>query len=105
MRIILQVVLALCLANVFVVAFYQKEVVITAPNGIHLRPATLFVNKAKQYQSDITVTSNGKSVNAKSLFKLQTLALTQGSAVTVSAEGSDEKEAVDRLAELLSTLE
>lgn len=56
---------------------FQQEVTITAPNGLHTRPAAQFVKEAKGFTSEITVTSNGKSASAKSLFKLQTLGLTQ----------------------------
>ncbi len=42
--------------------------------------------KKRNFTSEITVTSNGKSASAKSLFKLQTLGLTQGTVVTISAE-------------------
>lgn len=56
---------------------FQQEVTITAPNGLHTRPAAQFVKEAKGFTSEITVTSNGKSASAKSLFKLQTLGLTR----------------------------
>lgn len=84
---------------------YSQDVVITAPNGLHTRPAAEFVKAAKGFQSDITVTSNGKSASAKSLFKLQTLGLAQGTAITISAEGEDEQQAVQFLVDLIPTLE
>ncbi|MFO6426515.1 phosphocarrier protein Hpr [Escherichia coli] len=74
-----------------------QQVTITAPNGLHTRPAAQFVKEAKGFTSEITVTSNGKSASAKSLFKLQTLGLTQGTVVTISAEGEDEQKAVERV--------
>ncbi|OOF21491.1 HPr family phosphocarrier protein [Salinivibrio sp. IB574] len=67
---------------------YKKQVEITAENGLHTRPAAQFVKDAKAYDADITVESNGKSASAKSLFKLQTLGLTKGTMVTISAEGA-----------------
>lgn len=84
---------------------YKQDVTISAPNGLHTRPAAQFVKEAKAFNSDITVTSNGKSANAKSLFKLQTLGLTQGTVITISAEGEDEKKAVDSLVKLIPELE
>ncbi len=84
---------------------YSKEVEITAANGLHTRPAAQFVKEAKSFTSDITVTSAGKSASAKSLFKLQTLGLTQGTVITISAEGDDEQQAVDHLVALIPTLE
>ncbi|OAT35136.1 phosphocarrier protein Hpr [Proteus myxofaciens] len=84
---------------------YQQEVTITAPNGLHTRPAAQLVKDAKTFSSDISLISGGKSASAKSLFKLQTLGLTQGTVVTISAEGEDEKEAVEHLVKLMAELE
>ncbi|EPY1488933.1 phosphocarrier protein Hpr [Klebsiella michiganensis] len=84
---------------------FQQEVTITAPNGLHTRPAAQFVKEAKGFTSEITVTSNGKNASAKSLFKLQTLGLTQGTVVTLSAEGEDEQKAVEHLVKLMAELE
>ncbi|MCP4956286.1 PTS sugar transporter [Photobacterium aquimaris] len=79
---------------------YQKQVEITAPNGLHTRPAAQFVKDAKSFDADITVTSNGKSASAKSLFKLQTLGLVKGAVITIAAEGAQAQEAVDKLVTL-----
>lgn len=80
---------------------YEKQVEITAENGLHTRPAAQFVKEAKAFDADITVTSNGKSASAKSLFKLQTLGLVKGTVVTISAEGPQAKEAVEHLVALM----
>ena len=84
---------------------FEKSVVITAENGLHTRPAAQFVKEAKEFQSDITVLSDGKSASAKSLFKLQTLGLTKGTTVTIQAEGSDAEQAVEKLVTLMAELE
>lgn len=84
---------------------HKQDVTITAPNGLHTRPAAQFVKEAKAFNSEITVTSNGKTASAKSLFKLQTLGLTQGTVITIIAEGEDEKEAVEHLVNLIPELE
>ena len=83
---------------------FQKTVTITAPNGLHTRPAAQFVKEAKAFEADIAVEVNGKSASAKSLFKLQTLGLTQGTVVNIKAEGADEQKAVETLVELMATL-
>lgn len=84
---------------------FQQEVTITAQNGLHTRPAAQFVKEAKAFTSDISLISAGKSASAKSLFKLQTLGLTQGTVVTISAEGEDEKQAVEHLVQVMGELE
>ncbi|WP_225639136.1 phosphocarrier protein Hpr [Candidatus Profftia sp. (ex Adelges kitamiensis)] len=83
---------------------FQQKVTITAPNGLHTRPAAHFVKEAKGFTSEITLTSNSKSASAKSLFKLQTLGLAQGTVVTISATGADEQKAVEYLVKLIAEL-
>lgn len=83
---------------------YQKEIIITALNGLHTRPATQFVKEAKNFNSEIIVISNGQKANAKSLFKLQTLGLSKNSIITISADGTDEKQAVQHLIKFINTL-
>ena len=84
---------------------YQKSVIIIAPNGLHTRPAALFVKKAKEFESKVSVEASGKSASATSLFKLQTLGLSKGVTMTISAEGTDEQAAVEALAALMDVLE
>ena len=63
---------------------------ITDPVGIHARPAGLLVKEAKQYDSTITITKDGKSADAKKLMALMSLGVKQGDSVEVSVEGGDE---------------
>lgn len=86
-------------------ALFSQEVTITAPNGLHTRLAALFVKKAKGFASNIEITSNSKTATAKSLSKLQTLGLSQGTVVTISAEGEDEQRAVEHLVAFMAELE
>lgn len=84
---------------------FQNQVKITAPHGLHTRPAAQFVKEAKKFISDIYIIYNGKSVNAKSLFKIQTLGLIKGSLITLSAEGEDEQKAIEHLSVIVTELE
>lgn len=83
---------------------YQKEIIITAINGLHTRPAAQFVKEAKNFNSEITVISKGQKANAKSLFKLQALGLSKNSIITITADGTDEKQAVQHLIKFITTL-
>ncbi|SDN57491.1 phosphocarrier protein HPr [Alkalicoccus daliensis] len=74
---------------------------ITAETGIHARPATQLVNKAGQYESEITLEYKGKSVNLKSIMGVMSLGVGQGAEVTIKAEGPDEKEALSALDEVI----
>ena len=80
----------------------KKEFHITAETGIHARPATLLVQAASKFGSDINLEYNGKSVNLKSIMGVMSLGVGQGADVTISAEGDDEKEALVAIAETMS---
>src|SRR6476619_4410367 len=77
--------------------------VVVAPNkqGIHARPAEMFVRRAQQFQSKIEIVHDNYRVEAKSIMNLLTLGAAQGTQLTLEAEGSDAQEAVDALAEVV----
>ena len=81
----------------------SKNVTIQNNVGLHARPATFFIQKANTYQSSIWVEKEDRRVNAKSLLGVLSLGITKGMTVTLIADGSDEKEAIDGLAELIDT--
>lgn len=81
----------------------SQTVMIRNQTGIHARPASLFINTASAFKSEITVTKNGKSGSAKSLMSILALGLTKGSEIIISADGEDEKEAVAALAKLVES--
>jgi phosphocarrier protein len=72
---------------------------ITDPVGIHARPAGLLVKEAKQYDSVITVTKDGKSADAKKLMVLMSLGVKKDDTVTVSVEGGDEEAVAAKIEE------
>ena len=62
--------------------------------GIHARPAGLLAKKAKSYaDTAVTITANGKTVNAAQLMKLMALGAKQGTEVTIACDGANEEEA------------
>ena len=81
----------------------EINLIIQHPVGLHARPATIFVQKAKQYTSDIWVTFNGKEANAKSILRVLTLGAGNGAEITIRAEGEDAREALSGLKELVES--
>lgn len=79
----------------------KRDFHITAETGIHARPATLLVQTATKFSSEINLEYNGKSVNLKSIMGVMSLGVGQGSDVSISAEGSDEKEAIEAIEETI----
>ena len=68
---------------------------------IHARPATILVQAASKYNSDVTLSYEGKSVNLKSIMGVMSLGVGQNASVTITAKGDDEKEALDAVAETM----
>jgi len=65
---------------------FQKEVTITSSNGLDMRPAAQFVIEAKQFVSQITITSpDGRIASARRPLDLISLGLKQGSIVMIQA--------------------
>ncbi|SFH66899.1 phosphocarrier protein HPr [Pisciglobus halotolerans] len=79
----------------------KREFHIIAETGIHARPATLLVQSASKYNSDINLEYKGKSVNLKSIMGVMSLGVGQGSDVTITAEGADEAEAISGVEETM----
>ena len=84
---------------------YTREITVKNEVGLHARPATYFIQKANEFKSGIWVEKEERRVNAKSLLGEQSLGITKDTTVTLIAGGSDEKEAVDALAELIENLD
>jgi len=66
---------------------------VTSSNGFHLRPIAQFVNEAKKFESDITLSAKGKTVPATQVTQILALSLEKGDGFTLTTKGDDAKEA------------
>ena len=82
---------------------YTKEVEVKNQVGLHARPATFFIQKANEFKSSIWVEKEDRRVNAKSLLGVLSLGISQGSVITIIADGPDEADAVAGLTELVES--
>ena len=83
----------------------EKQVEVKLPSGLQARQAALFVQEANRYISDVFLEKDEKKVNAKSIMGIMSLAISKGTTISLSAEGSDEGEAVETLAKFISNEE
>ena len=79
----------------------ERTVIIKNKQGLHARPAALFVQIANKFDSDITVTKGKTRVNGKSIMGIMMLEAGSGSKVTVITKGEDAEEAMTELENLL----
>lgn len=77
--------------------FATQQVVVVNPNGMHARPASMFVKLAAQFESQIAVTKHAQRVDGKSILDILTLAADTGCHLTIEARGRDAAEAVETL--------
>lgn len=81
----------------------KRDFTITAETGIHARPATILVQTASKYNSDVTLSYEGKSVNLKSIMGVMSLGVGQGADVTITADGEDEEEAMEGIKAIMKS--
>jgi len=82
----------------------QRKVVIINPNGLHMRPSAAFAETAGRFQSCVTVSYDGKSVNGKNLLDLMLLAAMPGAEVILEADGPDASDALEALVAVLNII-
>jgi phosphocarrier protein len=78
-----------------------QKVLIKNKFGLHLRAVARLVKVAGQFNSSIEVRHQGKSVNAKSLLGLMTMAVGRGSELEFCAEGPQAAEALKAIGDLV----
>ena len=81
----------------------RKEVEIKNKLGLHARPASLLVKLAGKFESEIQIAKDETEINAKSILGVMMLAAGPGQKLTLSADGSDEEEAIDAIAALIES--
>jgi phosphotransferase system HPr (HPr) family protein len=80
----------------------EKKFIIQNEQGLHARPAAIFVQIANKYESDIVVKKGRQEVNGKSIMGLLTLAVEKGSRIHLKVNGPDAKKAIMELERVIS---
>ncbi len=83
----------------------MTEKVLTVQNraGIHARPAALIAQTANKFASEILIEKDSTTVNAKSIMGVITMAAGYNTVLKLKADGPDEKNAIDALAQLFES--
>jgi phosphocarrier protein HPr len=80
---------------------WHQQVTIVNKLGLHARAAAKFVTVASRFECEIVLARGQRQVNGKSIMGVMMLAASQGTPLDIIATGDDEREAVDRLVELV----
>ena len=79
----------------------SQAVTVVNQLGMHARAAAKFVHLAGRFDARVKVARDRREMDGKSIMGILLLAAARGSTITISAEGTDERDAVDALVALV----
>lgn len=82
----------------------KVELTMTNEEGLHSRPAMELSKAAAKFKSNVKIEKDGMSFNVKSMLTILSACICQGDLFVLSAEGEDEKEAIETLSKLTQEL-
>jgi phosphocarrier protein len=81
----------------------SQAVTVVNQLGMHARAAAKFVHLATRYEARVKVARDRREMDGKSIMGILLLAAARGSTITISAEGTDERDAVSALVALVAS--
>jgi phosphocarrier protein HPr len=83
----------------------RKTITVKNKQGLHARPAALFVQIANKFESRITISRDEEKVNGKSIMGILMLGAEQGCQITLEADGKDAEQAIAELEKIVTNEE
>ena len=81
----------------------SRSVIVVNQLGMHARAAAKFVHLATRYQAHVRVARDAREMDGKSIMGILLLAAARGTTITISADGSDERDAIEALCGLVAS--
>lgn len=69
--------------------------------GLHMRPASTFVQSMNKFESDVTIFYNGKEFDGKSIIQVMMSCIQRGAEIRLQCSGPDEAEMLQAAGELI----
>ncbi len=83
----------------------MTQFVVAWRHGLHLRPASRLVARARQFQSAVRLRVGGRVADARSIFQILLLSASLGTIMVIEADGADEQEALSAMSAVFATEE
>lgn len=83
----------------------KKKLIVKNKQGLHARPAALFVQVANKFDANVTVKRDEEKVNGKSIMGILMLGAENGCEITIEAEGRDAQAAISELEKVINSEE
>jgi phosphocarrier protein len=77
-----------------------KTLTVSNALGLHARPSAKIANLANRFSCSLQLSTEHKTIDAKSIMQLMMLAANKGTCITLTADGNDENEAIAAITEL-----
>lgn len=81
----------------------SRKVVITNPNGLHMRPASLVAECCRKYESQIELVNGDVRADGRDVLSILTLFATEGTELELKVAGKDAAAAIEAVASLLGS--
>ena len=81
----------------------SEKLTIINKQGLHMRPASTFVQTMARYRSDLTILFNGRRVKGKSIMQVMTACIKCGAELELECSGPDEQEMLRVAVELINS--
>ncbi|MCG2706550.1 MAG: HPr family phosphocarrier protein [Candidatus Omnitrophica bacterium] len=89
----------------FIMVVVRKQLIVKNKQGLHARPAALFVQVANKFDARITVKRGKEEINGKSIMGILMLGAEKDSQIVIEAEGDDAHMAMSELEKIISNEE
>ncbi len=83
----------------------KKKITVQNKQGLHARPAAMFVQVANKFDSRVTVVRDEEEVNGKSIMGILMLGAEKGSEILIQVEGDDAEQAIVELEKIVTSEE
>ncbi|MBU0503299.1 MAG: HPr family phosphocarrier protein [Candidatus Omnitrophota bacterium] len=80
----------------------KKKMTVKNKQGLHARPAALFVQVANKFDSRVIVSRDKEEVDGKSIMGILMLGAEKGSVIVIQADGSDAQQAIAELEKIIT---
>lgn len=81
----------------------RQQLTVELEAGLQARQAASFVQEANSFMSDIFIEKETKHINAKSIMGVMSLAISSGESITLTTDGEDEQQAIEKLSKFLTS--
>ncbi len=80
----------------------RKEIVVKNKQGLHARPAAMFIQIVSKYNANVVLQKDKERVNGRSIMGILTLGAEENSKLIVEADGDDAQDVINEIEKLLS---